>query len=97
MAIKREDVFVFNYFNYGEAFHGSYKGMRYRIAREPLVKSRNAEGEGQLRVYSWPEPFAFDKTPEEQLVFKDFEFSEEGVCQAIEYLNGLWEESYAES
>lgn len=99
MAIERKSIFTFRYFDYGEAFHGSYRGMRYRIAREPLenvvFKKEDEKGNPTIRVYHWKEPFAFDKTSEEDKSVKDFPYSEEGVCEAIDYLNGVWEEIYA--
>ena len=36
MAIELKDFFAFTHYEYGEAYFGSYKGMRYRLAREPL-------------------------------------------------------------
>ena len=34
--ISREELFPFVHYEYGEAYYGSCKGLRYRIAREPL-------------------------------------------------------------
>lgn len=99
MAIVRTDIFSFRYFDYGEAFHGSYRGMRYRIGREPLEKvfgkSEEEKAQGNIRVYVWPEPFSFDKTSDEKKIFSDFEYSDEGVEAAIEFLNSTWESDYA--
>ena len=39
-----------------------------------------------LGVWVWPEPFSFEKTPEEQKKYKEFEFSEEGLNEAINWL-----------
>ena len=36
MAIERKEFFNLMHYEYGEAYFGSYKGMRYRLAREPL-------------------------------------------------------------
>ena len=99
MGIVRTDIFTFRYFDYGEAFHGSYRGMRYMIGREPLEwvfgKSEEEKAEGSIRVYIWPEPFAFDQTDDDKKTFKDFPYSEDGVVMAIDYLNEVWEEEYA--
>ncbi len=99
MAINRDDIFHFEYFDYGERFHGSYRGMRYAIAREPLEKvvqkSPEEKAEGSIRLSVWPEPFAFDKTPPEQIIHEDFPYSEEGVRMAVDRLNELWERDYA--
>ena len=90
MAVERGDIFTFRYFDYGERFHGSSHGMRYALGREPLenIFFRPEErANGKLRAYVWPEPLCFEKTEEEKKLFRDFEYSEEGVCQAIDWIN----------
>ena len=44
-----------------------------------------------LRVYSWVGKFAFDATPREEITVYDAEFSDAGIDEAIEYLNGRLE------
>lgn len=96
--IERNDIFTFRYFDYGENFHGSYRGMRYQIGRWPLEKmfgkSEEEKMSGKLRVYVWPEPFSFDKTPDEKKQYEEFPYSEEGVLGAVDYLNAVWEKEY---
>lgn len=100
MAIERKDIFTFQYFDYGEAFHGSYQGMRFRIGREPLVrvfgKSDEVRLDGTIRVYLWAEPKSFDNTSSEDMEMQDFSYSEEGVIEAIKWMNERWEETYAQ-
>lgn len=99
MAIKREDIFTFKYFEYGQRFHGSYRGMRYSIAREPLLnvffKSEEEKKDGTIKACAWPEPFSIDKTPEENIICAEFSFDEEGVCGAVDWINSVWEDKYA--
>ena len=58
--IERTDIFNINFYK-KERFHGSYKGMHYRIEKyEP------EEGDTVLRVTVWPGPYNFDTTPDEQ-------------------------------
>ena len=64
---------------------GSYKGMRYMLHQAEI------EEEKKLQVYLWPEPFCFEVTPEEQKLTEFFPFSEEGLSQAIEWMNGQYE------
>ncbi len=94
MAIERSDIHHFTYFLYGEAFYGSHKGLRYRIGIEPLDNvfyKKPEEREGYLiRAYAWPEPFNFNTSKDK--VFKDFPFSEEGVCEAVDWLNEQYNE-----
>lgn len=40
-----------------------------------------------LVAYIWPEPFCFEVTSEELKQSQDFPFSEEGLCQAIAWIN----------
>lgn len=96
MAIERNDIFTFRFFDYGEYFNGSYRGMRYRLGREPLenvsFSSKEDKEKGSIRAFVWPEPMSFDNTPEEKKHLMDFPYSEEGVCSAIEWLNKEWNE-----
>ncbi len=98
MAIVRTDIFTFKYFDYGEAFHGSYRGMRYQVGRDPLMNvvfsSEEDKAGAKLRATVWPEPFAFEKTPEEKKKSEEFEYSEAGVAAAVDWLNSMWESEY---
>ncbi len=64
-----------------EDFTGSYKGMRFMLHKEV------AEEEKKLKVYVWSEPFCFDATPDDQKLSELFAFSEEGLAQAIDWMN----------
>lgn len=89
--LERGDFYKFTFFGYGEADYGSYKGMRYRLGVEPLKKIKKPEDReaAKIRAYAWKEPFSFAKTEEKE--FADFEYSEEGVVAAVEWLNAEWE------
>ncbi|WP_026507506.1 hypothetical protein [Butyrivibrio sp. MC2013] len=89
--IKKEVFFNFNHYNYGEAFFGSYKGMRYRLARNPLknvifipVADR---GEATFDASIWPEPRSYAETPAEAIETRSFPFTEEGFEEAIDWFN----------
>ena len=64
----------------------SYRGMRYRIWKE----SRTAEGAEEehdcLLAAIWPEPYCYEKTPEEKRQEREFPYSEEGLDQIYEWL-----------
>lgn len=89
MAIERGDIHKFTYFHYGEAFYGSYKGMRYRIGIEPLENVFYAPQEvkdaHKIKAYAWAEPYGFAAT--EEKISEEFPYNEEGVVTAIEWLN----------
>lgn len=99
MAIERKDVFTFKYFEYGEIFHGSYRGMRYQLWRDPLEKvwflSEEKKQEGHIKACIWPEPFSFEKTDEDKKQYTEYPFTEKGVREAIDWLNECWEKQYA--
>lgn len=68
-----------------EDFTGSYKGMRFMLHQE------TAEEEKKLRVYLWSEPFGFEATPDGEKISGLFAFSEEGLGEAIDWMNGNYE------
>ena len=40
-----------------------------------------------LGVWVWPEPFSFDRTPEDKKTFKEFSFDEDGVMAGLDWIN----------
>lgn len=89
--IDRAEFWGLSHYYYGEAYFGSFKGMRYRIAREPLENVSFASPEiknaGQIKASVWPEPFAYAKTAAEDITDKLFSFSEEGLNEVSVWLN----------
>lgn len=77
--IKRE--IILNYYNYGETYYGSYKGLRFAIAQA------KGEEDVKLRISAWPEPFCYDKTDKEDMTVEEFPFTEEGYDLGITWLN----------
>lgn len=63
---------------------GGYEGMRFK-----LYKKENGE-ETKLGCVVWPEPFNFIKTPEEEKEYIEFEFSEDGIEDAVRWMNQEW-------
>lgn len=71
-----------------EPFTGSYQGMRYRMAKaEVPVSEGSEEMTTRLSVFIWPQPFCFDKTDDALKTQKLFDFSPEGIADAVEWLN----------
>lgn len=100
-GILRRELFPLSHYEYGEAFFGSYRGMRYRIAREPLENVHftppDKRSPATIRVTTWPEPFSFSKTPDDQKVIKDFDYDqanpEDDVLDRVTtYLNQYWKD-----
>jgi hypothetical protein len=78
--ILREDILSMEFLKKSE-FTGSNSGMRYR-----LEKAEGEEGT-QLKCTIWPEPFNFFKTPESEKTTKYFDFSDDGVTDAVGWMN----------
>ena len=91
--VKASDLLNIRYYDYGQAFFGSYKGIRYRIAREPLINvshtPNDKRGGEQLKLSLWKEPFSFEKTNQELIKENYFEYSNEGLSLIAEYLSTL--------
>ena len=83
--IQRKDILSIPYMKKA-AFTGSYQGMRYRLKKESVAE------EEVLQAVIWEAPYAYDVTPEEQKESRNFPFSEDGICQAIEWLNSSWQQ-----
>lgn len=80
--IVREDILSMEYLKKSD-YTGCHQGMRYRLEGADGPDSGRV-----LRVTVWPEPFNFFKTPQEQKISKEFPFKEEGVVEAISWMNG---------
>lgn len=84
--ITRKDVMPVNFLK-KEKFTGSDTGMRYRMemTKREVPKEDGADGETVeetvLTVTSWPEPYGYDATPEEEKTREEFPFSEEGIVR----------------
>ncbi len=79
--IQRDDILPMEYLKKTE-FTGCHQGMRYR-----LEKAAGGEGESRLRCTVWPEPFNFFKTPAEEKESAEFSFDEDGVTDAVAWMN----------
>ena len=95
MAIEKKDFFNLMHYEYGEAYFGSYKGMRYRLAREPLENVKfvpvDQREPATLMATVWPEPYSYAKTDKKLMLSENFEVSEEGFTKAVEWINEQYE------
>ncbi len=83
------------HYEYGEAYFGSHKGMRYRLARDPLanvkfvpVKDREP---ATLMATVWPEPYAYGVADKELMRSEHFEVTQEGFEAAVAWINQQYE------
>lgn len=85
--IQPQDLFNIRFYA-KEKFHGSYKGMHYRI--EKLEEDDTKK----LRVTTWPGPYNFDTTDDALKERCLFEFSNEGLKHACDHLNKTYNEKF---
>lgn len=78
--LKRSDVLSIGYLK-KTTFSGSFEGVRF------LLKKDTREEETILRVYAWPEPYAFVKTNPDDILTCEKDFTEAGILSAIDWLN----------
>jgi len=85
--VIREELLALDFYK-SRPFKGSDTGIRYMVKKD-RIKSSEESGEEKdvLVAYIWPEPFCFEATSEELKQSQDFPFSEEGLCQAIAWIN----------
>ena len=85
MEINKKDLLPLSFLK-KSPYTGSFRGIRYRIEKQE-------EGEEKsLLVHTWPEPYAFSHTPEEEKEKKSFPFSEKGLEEIRQYLSSLGNE-----
>lgn len=78
--IDRQDILSMEYLKKTE-FTGSHQGMRYRL------EGVTTGDEKKLLVTVWPEPFNYVTTPEEKKKRAEFSFDEDGVTDAVAWMN----------
>lgn len=78
--IDKDKFHVLNYVK-KEEYTGSTEGMRY------MLKKKAAGEETMLEVIIWPEPYGYAKTPEQRKQHKEFLFSQEGLEEAVDWMN----------
>lgn len=95
-GITEEDTFRLTFYDYGQPYYGSYCGMRFRLARDPMVnvygKSKEVKEDGKLIAITWPGQKAFEYTDEEEKTSAIFPYTDEGKETAIQWLNDQYEQ-----
>lgn len=66
-------------------FTGSHKGMNF------MIKKLSDEEGDKIQSIVWPGPFNFAVTEDEKKTSHDFAFSQEGLKEAIAWLNEYYE------
>lgn len=79
--IQREDILSMEYLKKSE-YTGCHLGMRYRLER-----IAGEEGKEKLKATIWPEPFNYFQTADALKTSAVFDFSEDGVVDAVAWMN----------
>ena len=86
-----KDVLSFNYYTYKKPFTGSDSGKRYRIVRlEKEIQGEEGSEPAKELVFSaalWKDYLAFEKTSEEEILTKEFEFTPDGLGEVVAWIN----------
>lgn len=85
--IQRNALYHIPYYNKA-AFTGSYQGMHYKLEK---IKGNEDTGD-TLKATVWPGPFCCDATPDEKKEAESFDFSEDGITAACDWLNQKYQE-----
>ena len=72
-----------NYFTYKKPFSGSDKGNRFKY----VIQMQEVEEKKVLHVMCYVGEKNSKETPDEIKKFRDFEFSEEGYEEALDWLS----------
>ena len=83
--LERNDVLSIPYLK-KTSFSGSYQGMRF------LMRMEKGDEDTKLHVCCWEETYSYEATKDEDKVEAEFEFSEDGIKRAVDWLNDRWKE-----
>lgn len=82
--IERVQLFPINFYKKAK-FNGSDGKMNFRL--EKMEIGEEEEKRIILRGTVWEGPFCYDVTPTEKMETCDFDFSDDGICQAMDWFN----------
>ena len=98
IEIENKDSYGLTWYEHAQPYLGSHRGMRFRIAREPMedvsLKPADKKGDAKFRIIIWPEPMSFEATSEEDKQMEEFPFTVEGKEDMIKWLNEQYREQF---
>ena len=83
--IDEKKILSFTFLTYGGEYSADHFGMRY------VIKRTGEKPDFILLAAVWPEPYCFDKTPDETKITKEFEYSSEGRKEAINWIKEMYD------
>lgn len=84
--IDEKIIMPFNFFKYGGRYSGEHNGMRY------MLEPAGEKPDFILKASVWQGPYASTAVSDEEKVFNEFSYSEEGRKEAIEWFISIYEE-----
>ena len=98
VEIENKDSYGITWYEHGQPYYGSHRGMRFRIARDPMddvsLTPADKKGDARFQIIIWPEPYSFDATPDEDKQQAEFPFDEVGKEEMIKWLNEQYREQF---
>lgn len=98
IEIKNKASYGLSWYEHAQPYFGSHRGMRYRIARDPMddvsLKAEKDKGEATFNIIIWPEPYSFENTSDEEKTEAEFPFTVEGKEEMIAWLNEQYQKQY---
>lgn len=95
--ITRTDILALEFIK-KSAYTGSDDKLRFRLEKTSVTEEVVVDGEPQtkevtkLKCTAYPGPFNFVKTPKEYMISEFFSFDEDGIMDAIDFLNENYDE-----
>ncbi|RZT00467.1 hypothetical protein [Cuneatibacter caecimuris] len=90
--IQVSDIMPLNFLKKSR-FAGSYRGMRFLLHK--VSEGAEEAQKDCLEVIVWPEPFCFEASEESDHVKASFEFSGDGIAEAVDWLNRQHRERFS--
>lgn len=84
--IDEKEILPFNFFSYGGVYSGGHNGMRY------MIKRTGKKPDFIINAMVWCGPYASTAVNPKDITQKEFEYSEEGRKEAIEWIQKMYEE-----
>lgn len=85
--LEREDILSLEFYK-KSPFHGSYKGIRYRIEKDE--GNQDEKNDVALKCTTWPEPYSFDATADDLKKCYYTSFDEKGLQDIVDHINKLY-------
>ena len=79
--IDEKEILPFNFFVYGGVYSGQHHGMRY------IIRRAGDKPDYILSVSVWQGPYCYSAVNEADRTTREFDFSEHGRIDAIEWDN----------